>query len=363
MSFGLTLLTAFVGALVAALATPPVAQLARRLGIVDRPNERKVSERADMPLMGGLAVLAGMSAALAIGLVASGVSPEPRQLALFGGAVLMVLLGICDDRFGLGAGIKFAVQLVAAFAAIGAGLTIEYVTEPVSRQSIPLPEWLAVGVTLFWILGITNAINLIDGLDGLAAGVAVIIGATLSVICWQLGMTLGVIVGASLVGALLGFLPFNFSPARIFLGDTGSLLLGYSLAVLALIGYRQVTLITFVVPLLALAFPILDTVISIFRRVRRGHNPFRADRQHMHHRLLAVAGTHRGACLQVYWVTCAYCLLALSFTKLEGIVAAACLVAVLALSFRLLRNLGVLGDPPDEDAPASGAQQRRDGIA
>jgi UDP-GlcNAc:undecaprenyl-phosphate GlcNAc-1-phosphate transferase len=255
------------------------------------------------------------------------------------------------------------VQLLAAFAAIGAGLTIDYVTDPISKESVALPEWLSIAITVFWILGITNAINLIDGLDGLAAGVAVIIGVTLSVICWQSGVSLGVLFGAVLVGSLLGFLPFNFAPARIFLGDTGSLLLGYSLALLALLGYRQVTLLTFVVPLLALAFPILDTLLSIFRRVRRGRNPFSADRQHMHHRLLAFAGSHQGACLQVYWVTGAYCLLAVSFTKLEGVVAAACLLAVLLLSVRLLRNLGVVGDLPEEHSGPGIAPGRKDEVA
>ncbi len=363
MDVGTTLLTAAIGAGVAALSTPWVARFARAAGVIDRPDERKVSDRPDMPLLGGLAVLAGLAVAVAAGLWLGEVDFEPRHAALPAGALLIVLLGVCDDRFGLGAGIKFAVQLVAAFAAIGAGLTIDYVTDPISKESVALPEWLAFGITVFWILGITNAINLIDGLDGLAAGVSVIIGITLGVICWQSDAALGVVLAAGLVGALLGFLPFNFAPARIFLGDTGSLLLGYSLALLALLGYRQVTLLTFVVPLLALAFPILDTLLSIFRRVRRGRNPFSADRQHMHHRLLAFAGSHQGACLQVYWVTGAYCLLAVSFTKLEGIVAAACLLAVLFLSVRLLRNLGVLGDLPDEPPGKHLGVGRKDEVA
>jgi UDP-GlcNAc:undecaprenyl-phosphate GlcNAc-1-phosphate transferase len=358
------LFPACLGAVVAAAATPGVARLARALRIVDRPNQRKVSDRPEMPLMGGLAVAAGVAAALLAGLLGvGGVPVEPRQGALLAGSVFVVVLGIVDDRFGLGAGVKFSVQLLAAFAAVGAGLTIDYVTDPVSKASVSLPEWLSVGITVFWILGITNAINLIDGLDGLAAGVSLIIGATLTVICWQSNVTLGVVFGSALVGSLLGFLPFNFAPAKIFLGDTGSLFLGYSLALLALVGYRQLTVITFVVPLLALAFPILDTLMSIVRRVRRGVNPFSADRQHMHHRLLTFAGSHQGACLQVYWVTGAYCLLAVSFTRLEGPVAAACLLAVLLLTVRLLRNLGVMGDLPDETTRSGLPVGREDGAA
>jgi UDP-GlcNAc:undecaprenyl-phosphate GlcNAc-1-phosphate transferase len=140
----------------------------------------------------------------------------------------------------------------------------------------------------------------------------------------------------------MGFLPFNFFPARIFLGDTGALLTGYTLSVVALEGYRQATLFTFVVPLLALGVPILDTMLSIVRRLRSGSPVFAGDRLHMHHRLLAVEGTHRGAVIQFYILTSAFCLIAISFTKLQGFVAGAFLAAVGMLTLRLLRNLGVL---------------------
>jgi UDP-GlcNAc:undecaprenyl-phosphate GlcNAc-1-phosphate transferase len=141
----------------------------------------------------------------------------------------------------------------------------------------------------------------------------------------------------------MGFLPYNFWPARIFLGDTGSQFIGYVLALLALAGYRQLTLITFVVPLLALAVPIMDTCLSIIRRVRKRAPIFSADRQHMHHRLLASEGTQRAAVLQFYLLTAAFCLIALSFTKLTGPIAALFLVAVVVLTLRLLWNLDALG--------------------
>ena len=162
----------------------------------------------------------------------------------------------------------------ARVSAISAGFQMGHITEPVSRQTIFLSEPVAWLASLVWIIGITNAMNLIDGLDGLATGVGAIICATLTVILIQAGQPFGVCLGVALLGGLLGFLPHNFPPARIFLGDTGALFMGYMLALLALEGYRQVTVITFVVPLLTLAIPLLDTLISILRRARTGQSPF-----------------------------------------------------------------------------------------
>ena len=345
----------------AALATPLVARTARALAIVDHPSERGVSARAGMPLAGGLAVAAGFAAGFAAALHAISEAVDPRQLdGLVMGATVMVVAGICDDRWGMNAWSKFLVQFFAAAIAIAHGFEIAHVTEPFTMKSIVLPDWLKWVVSALWIVGITNAINLVDGLDGLASGVGAIIGATLTVIAWQAGQPLAVCVGVALVGALLGFLPYNFWPARIFLGDTGSLLIGYMLGLLALGGYRQLSLITFVVPLLALALPIIDTLLSILRRIRKGTHIFQADRMHMHHRLLAVEGSQRRAVLQIYLATAAFCLIALSFTRLEGPMAAFFLVAVLALTARMVWNLDALsiegGEPPSEE-PAAGAKE------
>jgi len=328
---------------VSALMTPAVSRLARALGAVDHPSERSVSHRPNIPLWGGLAVAAGFGAGLLLALWLTGLGSASTHLGgmLLGGLVILGL-GLWDDRFGLGATAKFAGQIAAALIAIAAGYELDHLTEPITRTTFVFTEplvWLASGL---WIVGVTNALNLIDGLDGLATGVGAIICATLSVILVQTGEPFGVCVGIALLGGLLGFLPFNFPPARIFLGDTGSLFVGYTLALLALEGYRQVTVITFVVPLLALAVPIIDTLISILRRARIGRSPFRADRQHIHHRLLARRGSARAAVLQFYFLTACFSLIALSFTDLQGYVAAACLVAVVLLTLRLLWNLGVL---------------------
>jgi UDP-GlcNAc:undecaprenyl-phosphate GlcNAc-1-phosphate transferase len=174
-----------------------------------------------------------------------------------------------------------------------------------------------------------------------------------------------VCIGAALVGALLGFLPFNFSPARIFLGDTGSLFIGYALALLSLEGYRRVTVLTFVVPLLALAVPLLDTGLSIVRRLHLRAPIFTADRLHMHHRLLESQGSPRAAVLQFYFLTGCFCLIALSFTRLAGYTAALFLGAVVVLTLRLLWNLGALSWAQEDgrdgagELPAAAKEQER----
>jgi UDP-GlcNAc:undecaprenyl-phosphate GlcNAc-1-phosphate transferase len=346
----LILLIAALGA--SALVTPLVSRVAVLLKVIDRPSDRSVSQRANVPLMGGLAVAAGFGAGLLLALGMTDVEVSFTHLGglLLGGSVILAL-GIWDDRFGLGAWGKFAGQIAAAAIAISAGFQMGHLTEPITRTTFFFPEPVAWLASTLWIVGVTNALNLIDGLDGLATGVGAIICATLTLILFQAGQPFGICMGIALLGGLLGFLPFNFPPARIFLGDTGSLFVGYTLALLALEGYRQVTVITFVVPLLALAVPILDTALSIARRAGMGRSPFRADRLHMHHRLLARRGSPRAAVLQFYFLTACFSLIALSFTDLHGYVAALCLVAVLILTLRVLANLGVFSfRSPDEQA-------------
>ncbi len=332
-----------LGFALAVCTTPLVARLARRMGVIDRPNERSVSQRENIPLLGGLAVAFGFAVALTTALLTVEMRVDPLHLAgLVTGGAVMIALGVWDDRAGLGAVGKFAGQIVAAVIAVSAGFQMGHITDPITQTTYfrsPPVAWLA---SLLWIVGVTNALNLIDGLDGLATGVGAIICATLTIILWQAGEPFGVALGVALLGGLLGFLPYNFPPARIFLGDTGALFIGYTLALLALEGYRQVTVITFVVPLLALAVPILDTAVSILRRARTGQNPFRADRMHIHHRLLARRGSPRGAVLQFYFLTGCFSLIAVSFTDLQGSFAAFCLLAVFVLTLRLLANLGVL---------------------
>lgn len=337
---------------VAAALTPLVGRFALAIGAVDRPNDRGVSQRPNMPLCGGLAVGAAFAVALLAGLVLAGQEADSRVRGLLLGGLVVLVTGMLDDRFGLNAWAKLTGQTLAAGIAIAHGFHFPYFTHPFTQEVVDLPVWLLHGLTGLWIIGITNAMNLLDGLDGLATGVGAIIAVTLAVIAWQGGQSFGLFTGIALFGALLGFLPHNFAPARIFLGDTGALFVGFTLSLLALECYRRVSLITFIVPLLALAVPILDTLMSILRRILRRRHIFKADRQHMHHRLLAREGSPRAAVVQFYLLTGAFCLIAVSFTRLQGITAALFLAGVVALTVRLLWNLGVLA--PEDSLSVSG---------
>ncbi|MAE95708.1 MAG: undecaprenyl-phosphate alpha-N-acetylglucosaminyl 1-phosphate transferase [Deltaproteobacteria bacterium] len=349
----LPILSAAVAAAIAsAIGAPMVSRLALVLGVVDRPSERKVNKRPDIPLMGGVAVALGLLVGLAVALlmVAEDSVSAPRIEGLLVGSLMVLALGMADDRFGVGAWGKLLVQVAAAAVAIQAGYSIDHFTDPISRTVYTLPPWLTWLVTTGWIVIVTNSVNLIDGLDGLCTGVSAIIASTLVVIAWQGGFAPGVLLGAALVGALLGFLPYNFPPARMFLGDTGALFIGYVLAIMALEGYGKITLITFLVPLLALAVPLLDTLLSIVRRLRRRTHIMQADKMHLHHRLLReYDGSQRQAVLSIYFLTGCFCLIAVSFTRLEGYAVIVFLVMVGLLTLRIVRNLGILDSPETEE--------------
>ena len=332
-----------LAAVVGAFSTPLASRLARRFGVEDRPSDRTVNVRQGIPLLGGLAVALGAFAGL-IGFFLVGFVPpadENKVMGYVAGALILILMGIWDDRFYLNAWQKLPIQVFCALVAIGFGFRIDYLTEPFFLTTYELPFWISWPISLFWIVAVTNAMNLIDGLDGLSAGTGAIMGFALSVICWQSGQIVGFVIGLSLMGGLLGFLPFNFPPARIFLGDAGALFIGYSLSLAAMQGYRKTALLTLVVPLIALAVPLLDTGLSIIRRIRMGKGIFDADRLHMHHRLLEREGSQRRAVLWLYLQTACFSLIAISFAKLSPLVTLILLAIVFALTVRMLRNMGL----------------------
>lgn len=363
------LIPLIVAGAVCAVLTMPIARLATALGVVDRPSARSVAHRANIPLLGGLAVAAGFAAGVVMALwLRDPIYTSSHLAGMVVGCLLILALGVWDDRAGLSPWVKLGGQIAAALVAISTGFQMGHLTEPISRTTIFFPEPVVWIASTLWIVGITNAMNLIDGLDGLATGVGAIICATLTVTLGistsGLDLSFAACVGVALLGGLLGFLPYNFPPAKIFLGDTGALFMGYMLALLSLEGYRQVTVITFVVPLLALAIPLLDTLLSIVRRARTGQSPFSADRMHIHHRLLASQGSPRAAVLQFYFLTACFSLIAVSFTDLQGYVAGGCLVIVFILTLRLLSNLGVLSlsasadDLASDEMPAGAEEEK-----
>jgi UDP-GlcNAc:undecaprenyl-phosphate GlcNAc-1-phosphate transferase len=341
-----------VSALISALSTPFVIRFANSIGAVDQPNERKVSDRSSMPLMGGLAVGLGCGGGLVAAQMLSLGNGLSMQVAGFAaGGVILVLVGAWDDLFTMPALAKLFFQIGAAVIAIQVGFRVDFFSDPITSTTFEVPGWILWPVSLLWIVGVTNAMNLIDGLDGLSSGLGAIIAATLTVICWQAGQWTGVVIGLALFGALIGYLPYNFPPARIFLGDTGSLLIGFGLALLALEGYRKAAFLAFIVPVLALAIPLLDTSLSILRRLRSGRGVFSADRLHMHHRLLHREGSQKSAVLMLYFLTGCFCMIAISFSQIDGWLAFVYLVAVVAVTIRLLRNLDAFSLEVQSGAP------------
>ncbi len=292
-------------AFVLALAlTPWVRGKALSWGAVDLPNQRKVHRRA-MPRLGGLVVyLAFLPAAV----VSS--SFKLQVLGLACGATLILLLGLADDIRGVSPRLKLAGQTLAALSVIPFGVKVEFVTNPFNSEMLYL-GLLAVPVTVFWLVAVTNAVNLIDGLDGLAGGISCIASLTMAAIAAiqfsvfkDPGQLEIVTLSLILAAATLGFLRYNFHPASIFLGDSGSMLLGFSLGVISVLGLtKSATAISVIIPVVVMGIPLLDVFLAIIRRYQDQRPIFQPDREHLHHRLLARGFTHRGAVLSIYGVS------------------------------------------------------------
>lgn len=324
------LLLGLGSAVLAAMLTPLVARGSRRLGLVDAPGGRKVHAES-VPRLGGVAIvvasLLGMilAQALAPGRPGPDIWTTLRPLLLAGGLIFFV--GLLDDLRGLGPGPKLAIELLAALIVMTSGLLIQTVT--VLGVSWHL-GWLAWPVTTVWLVGMTNAFNLLDGIDGLAAGIAAIAGAACGAILIVRGHPAEATLLAAVVGAALGFLVFNFAPASIFLGDCGSLLFGFILAATAIAGWQKgATALAAGVPLLIFALPIADAGATLIRRgfarpkegavsiaaiLRKIGEP---DRGHIHHRLVGLGWSTRRTVLILYAVTGVLSMLALATARVD----------------------------------------------
>jgi UDP-GlcNAc:undecaprenyl-phosphate GlcNAc-1-phosphate transferase len=291
------------------LILPLVLRLAHRHKWYDRPNSRKIHTGL-IPRMGGPGlflsfILAAVLAALALPRLAGGRLLEPRFAALFGGMAIVHLVGLYDDFKNLSALWKFVLQLAAAAIITSGGFLIRSVTLPY-LGSINL-GLAAYPLTAVWLVGIANAVNLIDGMDGLAGGIGAFAAAAMGTIALLQGSARGAVLSFALFGALLAFLLFNFPPARIFMGDSGSLFLGLTLAALPLAGGipRSAAFGSLIVPVTLLTVPILDTATAILRRLRHRRSIISPDKQHIHHKLLAMGLSERQILTVIYGL-CAY---------------------------------------------------------
>jgi UDP-GlcNAc:undecaprenyl-phosphate GlcNAc-1-phosphate transferase len=345
MTYKTYLAMLFVSALGAFWFTPFAAWLARRWGAVDLPNARKVHRRP-MPRLGGVAVYLGFLLPWAgLYFLHNPVAAEFRNydtlfLSLVLGATAMLGLGIYDDIKGANASKKFIVQFIVAFGLWMCGHRIEALQNPFG-EPFHL-GWFGLPITLLWIVGVTNAINLLDGIDGLVAGVTACMAITLAVINALTGHVVVALLSVALAGACLGFLPHNHSPARIFLGDSGSLTIGLVLACIGIISLFQQSehaaspLLS--VPIILFGLPIFDTARVMYQRWRRGVSLFHPDKTHVHHRLLSLGLDHRQAAWVLYGVAFVTGLVAimLSLMPTDDQLKLSLLFAVLSIGVALL---------------------------
>ena len=290
-----------VALLVALVATPVVKSLAFKMGAVDVPKDNRRMHDHPIPRMGGLAIFLGFLLSVLLFLE---LTTQMRGMLL--GATIIVVLGIFDDIYSLGAKLKFVIQIGAALVAVFSGNVIQTLSNPNVFSSDLYWDlgWLSIPVTVLWIVAITNAVNLIDGLDGLACGVSTISSMTLLVIALVVSEGDVAILMAALAGGCIGFLPYNMNPAKIFMGDTGSTFLGYILAVVSVQGlFKFYTVISFAVPFLMLGLPIFDTAFAFIRRIAHGQSPMHADRSHVHHRLIDMGFNQKQAVAVLYIIS------------------------------------------------------------
>lgn len=327
------------------LLIPHVVRFAKKFGKLDQPDARKV-HKEPIPRLGGIAIFLGFILALiTIELLDPGFLTK-RGFAWYGiilGSTLMFCLGVADDLKSLPAKFKFLIQIGVALLAYWLDIRIEFLTNPFGGM-IMLPQWLSICVTVFWLVGITNTVNLIDGLDGLAAGVSTIAGITLFIIALKTHQIFSALIVLSLVGGTIGFLRYNFNPAKIFMGDSGSLFLGFTLAAISVSGVLKLAAtFSILIPILVLAVPILDTSMAILRRASRGKPIFQPDKEHLHHKLLGRGMSQRRAVITIYGISALLAGIALYIigTKaaLSIIIASALLLIFIFLRLDRLKSL------------------------
>lgn len=357
-------LVAFAVALIVAFfATPIARKIAYDSGAVNVPKDSRRVHKKPMALMGGLAILMGFLIAIVYSFSTKNYRlflqylTRPKTVGILIGTLIIVILGIIDDIKALSASVKFPFQLLAAIITVATGTRITAISKPFQTTVAVHPSMmyilgdiLAFALSVFWIVGITNAINLIDGLDGLAAGVSGIAALSLYIVAVIRKQDDIAIIAVSLVGALVGFLPYNFNPAKIFMGDTGSTFLGFTLAVLSIEGtMKSVTALALAIPILVLGLPIFDTAFAILRRIMNGRPIGEADRGHIHHRLLDMGLSHRMAVVILYIVSAALGMVSIALVD-KGLLPSLILLIIIAIfGVGGAKNLREINEYPDKN--------------
>lgn len=343
MNLDLQMLLKTLLALVAALivsfaATPVVKSFAQLIGAIDVPKDERRMHSVPIPRLGGLAIFLGFMFSV---LLFVDINRQVRGIML--GAVIIVITGVIDDISPMRAWVKLLLQLAAAAVAVLHGVVVEIISNPNLFSAEPYLDlsFMAVPITIIWIVAITNSVNLIDGLDGLAVGVSCISSCTMLIISLLVSDANVALILAALAGACIGFMPFNLNPAKIFMGDTGALLLGYILATVSVLGlFKMYAIVSFAVPFLILGLPLFDTVFAIIRRLLKGQSPMVADRGHFHHRLIDMGLNQKQAVAILYTISAILGLSAVVLTtsgEIKAIVVLASCAVLCTLGFMVFR--------------------------
>ncbi len=345
IAFLLAFITAFV-------LTPYTMRLAKKVGAIDIPNDRRVNKKP-MPRLGGIAVICGFLVSTIYLVIVMNLEHSIdlfgeeqywlKLLGFLGGIIVLGITCFIDDSKGIPSWAKLIMQIIAAGIVVACGIRIENVNLPFIDNKIWFHDWFSYILTIGWIIGITNAINLIDGLDGLSSGITLISCISLLII-FTLNPSsplIAVLLITALAGAIVGFLPFNFSPARTFIGDTGSNFLGFSLAVISILGVAKTyTAIVLISPIFVLGFPIFDTLYAIIRRFIKGKSIkaiFKADKGHLHHRLMRKGYTQKQAVLILYGLTATlgmFAIILLESGIWKALSFALLVIAIIAIGYR-----------------------------
>lgn len=330
----------FVAVFISYLMTPLVRKFAFKIGAIDIPKDDRRVHKEPMPLIGGLAIYIAILITCLIFLPIN-----KTLLSILVGGTIILISGLIDDLKGLSPKLKIVFQLLAGLCLVLGDVKVDFVTNPFTiNNALIYLNWLSIPITLFWVVGITNTLNLIDGLDGLAAGVAMISSLSLMFVASKFGYATVILTSAIVAGACLGFLPFNFNPAKIFMGDTGALFLGFMLAAISIEGVmKSVATIAIIVPIIILGVPIFDTTFAIFRRLISGQSIMTADKGHLHHRLLARGYSQRKTVLILYGISSIFGVFAVLVAKANSQQAVYLSVVLVALTVVFAMKFGMFG--------------------
>jgi len=324
-----------IAASITYVLTPVIERLAIQVGAVDIPNDRRVN-RHPVANLGGIAIYCGFIIAVLLLL-----EHDLKLVGIIISSTLMLIVGLVDDLKEISPKSKLLWQIIAALILVSFGIRIEFITNPLGGMFYL--GALSIPFTIFWLVAITNTVNLIDGLDGLAAGVSTIASLTLFIVAMQEAELLVMALAITIAGACLGFLQYNFNPAQIFMGDTGSLFLGFLLATISTVGaLKSAATMTLVIPILALGVPIFDTLFAIIRRHQNGKPIFKADKGHIHHRLLKLGLTHKQAVIVVYLISLSLGLIAIAINGASEVQALFILITIITILLSGSYKLGII---------------------